>query len=296
MTTRKSSGNICLTDHSAIPYYHPYMNIKSGMSTVAKGLVVGASMLVPGVSGGTTAIILGIYDDLIHAVSGFFRAIRQNALFLLLFCVGAGIGMLLFARAILFAVETWRFPMMYFFIGAIFGSLPMLYKQATVKKFSVLYPIFALLGVAIVLSLGFLPKPEGAFESGGLANIGMTLASGIIIAIALILPGISTSHMLLVLGMYQPTLKAIETLDVAFLLPIVVGVGIGIILTTRLLELALEKFPQFAYFAIMGFVLGSIASPEVFPGIPSGLMILGCLATFAAGYVVIRIVSKFSKE
>jgi len=263
---------------------------------VAKGLVVGASMLVPGVSGGTTAIILGIYDDLIHAVSGFFRAIKQNTLFLLLFCVGAGTGMLLFARGILFAVETWRYPMMYFFIGAIFGSLPMLYKQAKIKKFSVFYPIFALIGIAIVLSLGFLPKPDASLDAGMLARIGMTLASGVIIAVALILPGISTSHMLLVLGMYQPTLTAIETLDVAFLLPIVVGVGIGIILTTRLLELALEKFPQFSYFAIMGFVLGSIVSPEVFPGIPTGIMIPACLATFAAGYIAIRIVSKFNRE
>jgi putative membrane protein len=122
------------------------------------------------------------------------------------------------------------------------------------------------------------------------------LMSGIIIAIALILPGISTSHMLLVLGMYQPTLIAIENLDLAFLIPVVIGVGIGIILTTRLLELALEKFPQFAYFAIIGFVLGSMASPEVFPGFPSGIMIAVCAVTFAAGYVVIRLVSRFSKE
>lgn len=272
------------------------MNITSIVSIILKGLVVGASMLVPGVSGGTTAIILGIYDKLIHAVSGFFRDIKKNFLFLLVFCVGAGVGMLLFARVILFAVETWHLPMMFFFIGAIVGSLPMLYRQAKVTKFSPLYVVFAIVGVAIVLSLGYLPKPDTDFSGGGLSNIAMMLVSGLIIAVALVLPGISTSHMLLVLGMYNSTLTAIETLNVSYLLPIVIGVGVGIILVTKVLEMALNKFPQITYFVIIGFVLGSMASKEVFPGFPRGIEIAVCLATFVAGYAVIRVVSRFSKE
>lgn len=270
--------------------------ISSVISTVSKGLVVGASMLVPGVSGGTTAIILGIYDKLIHAVSAFFRDIKKNLVFLALFCLGAGIGILLFARVILYAVETWHFPMMFFFLGAIVGSVPMLYRQARVTKFSPLYILFALLGVAIVLSLGYLPKPQGDFLAGGISNIAMMLVTGIIIAVALILPGISTSHMLLVLGVYNSTLTAVETLNIAYLLPMVIGVGIGIILTTKLLELALSKFPQFSYFAIIGFVFGSMASREVFPGFPTGLEIPVCLATFAAGFAIIMFVSRFSRE
>jgi putative membrane protein len=272
------------------------MKAKGIFTLIAKGLVVGASMLVPGVSGGTTAIILGIYDKLIRAISGFFRDIRGNLLYLAIFCLGAGAGMLLFARAILFAVESWHFPMMFFFIGAIVGGIPMLYRQAKVKRFSPLFILYAAIGVAIVLSLGYLPKPQTDFSGGGIGNVIMMLVSGIIIAVALVLPGISTSHMLLVLGMYNATLTAIETLNFGYLVPIAAGVGAGIILTTKLLETALEKFPDISYFVIIGFVLGSLVSKEVFPGVPQGIEILVCLLTFAAGYAALRFVSRFSKE
>jgi putative membrane protein len=264
------------------------------VSVLIKGLVVGASMLVPGVSGGTTAIILGIYDKLIHAVSSFFRDIGKNLVFLALFCVGAGVGILLFSRVMLWAVETWELPMMFFFLGAIIGSIPMLYRQAKADRFSVWYVVFALVGVAIVLSLGYLPKPDVGFSGAGMHRVVMLVISGMIIAVALVLPGISTSHMLLVLGMYQTTLDAIKTLNFAWLVPLAIGGLAGIILTTSLIEKALTKYPRISYFFIIGFVLGSII--DVFPGFPSGIGIPVCVATFAAGYAAIRIVSRFSKE
>jgi len=268
----------------------------SFLSTVLKGLAVGASMLVPGVSGGTTAIILGIYDKLIRAVSEFFKNVRANLLFLALFTFGGAIGILLFARVMLYAVETWKFPMMFFFLGAIFGSLPMLYRQAKVERFNALYIVFALLGAAIVLSLSFLPGSQAEFAGSGVAHMLMLFATGVIIAVALVLPGISTSHMLLLLGMYGTTLEAIKTLNLAFLVPIGIGGITGIILTTGLIEKALTRYPRVSYFFIIGFVLGSMASPEVFPGFPTGLAIPVCALTFLAGYFVIRLVSKYSKE
>ena len=186
--------------------------IKSILSTVLKGLVVGASMLVPGVSGGTTCIILGIYDKLIHAVSSFFSDIKHNFALLALFCLGGGIGMILFSRAMLWAVETWKLPMMCFFLGAILGSLPMLYRQAKVDRFKPVYILFAILGFAIVLALQFIPKPESGLAIGGIGQIALLFASGLVIAVALVLPGISTSQMLIVLGMYETTLQAIKPL------------------------------------------------------------------------------------
>jgi putative membrane protein len=262
------------------------------LSTAAKGLVVGSSMLVPGVSGGTTAIILGIYDRLIHAVSSFFGNVRKNLAFLAIFCAGAGLGILLFARFMLWAVETWELPMMFLFLGAIVGSIPMLYAQAKVERFSPLYIVFALAGVAIVLSLGFLPA--GDFSGTGFTHILMLFVSGLIIAVALVLPGISTSHMLLVLGMYETTLEAIKTLNLPFLVPIALGGLAGIILSTALIEKALTRYPRVSYFFIMGFVVGSII--DVFPGYPTGWAIPVCVATFAFGYLAIRFVSKYAKE
>jgi putative membrane protein len=268
--------------------------VKSRISLLIKGLVVGSSMLVPGVSGGTTAIILGIYDKLIHSVSTFFKDIKKNLLFLIIFCIGSGAGILLFARLMLWAVETWKLPMMYFFFGAIAGSIPMLYRQAEVKKFNPLLIVFAIAGFAIVLSLGYLPKPNSNFNGSFICHLLMLFITGIIIAVALVLPGISTSHMLLVLGMYNTTLEAIKTLNFSFLLPIALGVFIGIVLTTSLIEKALTKYPQISYFIIIGFVVGSIIS--VFPGFPSGSGILICILTFVAGFAILLKISKYSND
>jgi len=275
--------------------------IKSILSTILKGLVVGASMLVPGVSGGTTCILLGIYDKLIHAVSSFFSDIKRNFALLALFCLGAGIGMILFSRAMLWAVETWKLPMMCFFLGAIIGSLPMLYRQAKVERFNPAYVLFAVLGFAIVLALQFIPKPEAGLVAGGLGQVALLFASGLVIAVALVLPGISTSHMLIVLGMYETTLQAIKTLNLPYLVPLGLGGLLGIVLITGLIEKALTKFPRVSYFFIIGFVLGSLKfliDPILADssGMPSALELVACAVTLAAGYFAIRVVSKYSKE
>jgi putative membrane protein len=267
---------------------------KTNIGIFLKGLVVGSSMLVPGVSGGTTAIILGIYEKLIHAVSNFLKDIKKNLLFLIIFCIGAGVGILLFARLMLKAVETWELPMMFLFFGAILGSIPMLYRQANVKKFNPLLILFAIAGFAVVLSLSFFLEPASNFSGSSGFQIVMLFVTGMIIAIALVLPGISTSHMLLVLGMYTTTLEAIETLNFGFLIPLALGGIVGIFLTTKIIEKALTKFPQISYFTIIGFVLGSIIS--VFPGFPSGFEIIVCALTFMAGFIALFIVSKYSNE
>jgi len=265
------------------------------LSTAGKGLVVGSSMLVPGVSGGTTAIILGIYDKLIHAVSSFFTDVLKNLIFLGVFCAGAGIGILVFARLMLLAVETWELPMMFLFLGAIIGCVPMLYKQAKVSRFNPVYILFAILGLVLVLSLGYLPKPESEFTGSGVSNMVMLFITGIVIAAAIVLPGISTSHMLLILGMYNTTLEAIKNLNFPYLIPLALGGIAGIFLITSLLEKALSKFPQFSYFMIIGFVLGSII--DVFPGYPVGWQIPVCILTFVIGMALILLMTKpFSKN
>lgn len=268
--------------------------IKKHVGTIVKALVVGSSMLVPGVSGGTTAIILGIYDKLIHAVSTFFKDIKNNLPFLVIFCAGAGLGIVLFSRLMLWAVETWEIPVMFFFFGAIVGSVPMLYRQAKVVKFNPLFLVFAIVGFGIVLSLGYLPKPATSFSGNVVSYILMLIVTGIIIAVGLVLPGISTSHMLLVLGMYNSILEAIKTLHFGFLIPISLSCLAGIFLTTRLIDKALTKFPQFSYFTIIGFVLGSIIS--VFPGFPTGIEIPVCALTFVAGFLILWVVSRYSSD
>ena len=110
--------------------------------TFLKGLWVGGTMTVPGVSGGSMAILLGVYDQLIHAVNSFWKE-KTNLLFLLVFAGGGGLGMLLFSRGLLSLLERYPLPLGYFFLGAVAGGIPLIFRSARVREFSldtVLYP------------------------------------------------------------------------------------------------------------------------------------------------------------
>ena len=96
----------------------------SSISVILKGICVGGTMLVPGCSGGSMAMILGVYDRLVSSVSSFMKHKKESLFFLTLFCLGGGLGMILFARPMLSLMERFEMPMLYFFIGAIAEAFP----------------------------------------------------------------------------------------------------------------------------------------------------------------------------
>ncbi len=262
--------------------------------TILKGMVVGGTMLVPGVSGGSMAIILGIYDRLVSSVSSFFKHKRKSLLFLGTFALGGGLGMLFFAKPLMGLIERFPMPMLYFFLGAVAGSIPLILRQAEIKKFTWRVPVYILLGVAVLFLLSLLPT--GAFDSemkAGAASFLFLMVAGFIAAVALVLPGISVSYLLLLMGLYDETMRAIGELYLPFLIPLGIGLLLGIILTTKLLEQVMTKYPQPTYLVILGFMLGSMT--EVYPGLPSGWEILLCIGTMAAGFFAIYFLSRNEK-
>ena len=257
------------------------------VSNVIKGICVGGSMLIPGVSGGSMAMILGIYNKLISAVSSFFKHKRESIELLGTFALGGLIGILLFAKPLLYLTDKYTFPMMYFFIGAVLGSIPMIYKQAEIKKISIRSVIYILLGLLIILLISLIPKELFNVDlSNGIMDYLLLIIAGIVSAIALVLPGISVSYMLLVLGMYEETIRAIDEFYLPYLIPLGVGLLIGIMLTTKILEKAMNSYREGSYLIILGFVVGSVV--QVFPGIPSGINIVISLFTLFIGYYFIR--------
>ncbi|MBC8537055.1 DUF368 domain-containing protein [Feifania hominis] len=253
------------------------------------GFVIGGSMLVPGVSGGSMAILLGIYDRLLSAVGSFRARPRENARFLALFCAGALAGMVLVARPLLALVELFPRPTLYFFLGVVAGSLPLLVRTARLTRLSWKTVLFPLAGLAVLWALSLLPP---GFAAGGGVSFWKLLLAGAAAAVALVLPGISVSYLFLLLGMYDTVMAAIAALDFALLVPLGVGGVLGIVLTARLLERLLTAHPQASYLTIFGFVLGSIA--EVFPGLPSGWELVVCAATALAGAAAVRLLSRYA--
>ena len=166
----------------------------------------------------------------------------------------------------------------------------MIGRQAQVKKLSWKLPVYIILGALAVWILSVVPTSSTDTESSGFFGSVMLVIAGIIAAVALILPGISVSYLLLVLNLYEETVKAISTLYFPFLIPLAIGFAAGIILTTKLLEMAMERHPQPTYLIILGFMLGAVVN--VFPGIPSLWEIPVCIVTCAAGFAIIYLISK----
>lgn len=281
--------------------------MKDKIDVMYKGLLIGATMLVPGVSGASMAMILGIYKRLLAAVSSFSQNKKENLGFLLLFAGSAVVGMLLLARPILSLLEAYPKPMQCFFIGAVSGGIPVIWKQAQVKKASWKYSIYIAAGLLLTAGISKLPtgilsvpgicSSESLWEEkvltcmkGDVLSSVFLIVVGMIAATALVLPGISISYFLLIMGLYQELMLAISVLDMSFLVPMGIGVLSGILLVTKGLEHILDKYPQAAYLTILGFVIGSVI--EILPALPQGREWILCILAAMAGCFLIANLSE----
>lgn len=268
--------------------------MKKYLLNIFKGLLVGASMLIPGVSGGTMAIILNTYDDLLAAVSHFFQSPKKHFLMLATFSCGGLLGIFLFSKPILTLTERFRFPMLFLFLGAILGGIPALWKKAEIRSFRPYQILWPILGILFVTGLSLIPDTLFTNSGGGFVYLLLLVLAGVLAAVALILPGISLSYMLLVLGLYEPTMTAIHQLDFPFLLPMGLGLAAGTLLMVKALEKAMVSYPKVTYPVIIGFLLGSL--PAVFPGIPTGIDWLICPLTLAAGFSAVWFLSRITSD
>ena len=275
-------------------------NMKDTLYTSACGAWIGGTMTVPGVSGGSMAMILGIYDRLIASVNGILQKgkFKESLLFLIKFLLGAVVGLFLFAKLITLALTYVSIPTRYFFLGAVAGGAPMIFRAAQIRKVGVSVFVYPIVGIVSALLISLIP--EGIFEIDGtgalavLAGVVIQLLGGIVIAIALVLPGISVSQMLLVLGVYEKLTAAVDALDIMTLLsfaPLVIGTVGGILLTTNLIERAMKKYPTATYLIVFGFILGSL--PELFPAqLLTGWNLLFAPLLAILGFFAVFMISK----
>ncbi len=284
-----------------------------------KGFIIGSSMAVPGVSGGTMAIVLGIYDRLLRAISGIRKDFKNNAWFLIRFGIGSGLGLVLLYELIGRLLEIFPIPVSALFFGAVIGGIPTLLSKIKPEKatasFCITSVLWGLLGVAIVLGvanildilkwLGVVAADVTSLVSttGSItvANVLLWVVTGLVISIALILPGISTSHMLIILG-----ITSILSLPLPALLIIAVSLLIGIFSITKPLEWAMNRFTRPTYCVIIGFVIGSlwdIFEEYIIPGFGTlsvwwhwVLTILVAVLLFVGGLLGLLKLSRFSND
>ena len=275
-------------------------------SNILRGFGMGLSDLVPGVSGGTIALLLGIYDDFIRSVSGLFsKRFWPSLRFLLPIVIGMGLAIISFSSLINYLLSEHTIVTMFFFLGLIIGIVPYLLKISNVKEnFDVRHYGLVLLGIVILVVITLL---NGGNKHGGESldlSMGLVVKyfiAGIFASSAMLLPGISGSFMLLVFGAYGTVTFAISEL-VSFnfsALPIILIVGLGIItgflLSSKLIQYLLNHFTYLTYAMILGFVIGSLYA--VFPGLPNsiGEWILA-LITLVIGFAIIFILGNITAK
>jgi putative membrane protein len=263
-----------------------------------KGIAIGISIIIPGVSGGTMAIIVGLYDKIIHAVSAFFKDIRNNFIFLAVIGLGTVSAILGFSQIIKYALDNFRFATIFLFLGIICGGFPVLYKKAEIKKTNIKSVILLLLSVAAVVAMSFLQNDLlNAVTGKGIITTLIIITVGFFTAIAFILPGISGSFFLYVVGLYETTLAAVDirNLDFSYLLPFALGTLIGIIFTAKMLENLLKRYTHATYMVIMGLVAGSAI--VIFKGnIPYGINILVSIIAAITGFFLTHFFTKAGEK
>lgn len=268
--------------------------MKNNIITLLKGLWIGGTMTVPGVSGGTMAMVLGLYDKIIHAVASFRKDMRNNIHFLLWFGLGGAIGFFLFA-ALLLKPLTDAFPTQtqFFFIGAVAGGAPTILQNSGAKKISVKNVSFTLLGAIFVLLIALIPS--GLFSPGEtltFADVLLQFVGGLLISIAFVLPGISVSQMLLMLGLYNGLLTAISSFNLLPYIPLAIGVLAGTVCVAKTMEYMFEKHHTATHMVVFGFLIGSV--PQLLPGtLTTGSNIAVCAVTFAAGFSFIYFLQRW---
>ena len=242
--------------------------MKEKIKNLLVGLALGTANIIPGVSGGTIAMTMGIYERLIGIASNIFKDLKKNIMFLLPIGIGMVLAILLLSKVINYSLENYEFQTVFFFVGLILGGLPFLFKKVTKKSIGVKNVMISVICFALVFSLTFLNEGNNVVNLDAItfSLLIKLFIVGIIAAATMVIPGISGSFVLMLLGYYKPIVETISNLTNFDLLihnglvlgSFGVGIIVGIVLISKAIEFLLKKCPTETYFGIYGIIISSI--------------------------------------
>ena len=272
-------------------------NVREGLGRLGAGAAIGAANTVPGVSGGTIAVITGIYDRLIGAIGDVFSPRwRIHLAFLVPVLLGIALGIGVFAWFIDLGLQHYPEQTAFVFLGLIAGSVPFVYRQVADRPVTLLQILFALIAAALLVLQGITRRsPLGeAIERVTIATVAPLLGSGAIAAATMIIPGVSGSFVLVAIGMYATFLQAVRTANAPVLAVLAVGAAIGIVLVSKGMTFLLGRYRRTTYWVILGLVVGSLVG--VWPGITSIGAAFADLAATAVGASLALALGKGSRS
>src|SRR5699024_10669590 len=246
---------------------------------VLKGMLMGISNIIPGVSGGTMAVSLGIYDDLIFSITRLFKEKKKSIKFLLPLGMGLALGVIFFSYAIEFLLAEYAFITSLAFIGLILGGLPILnqkFQDALKEKSEKIslkhcFVFILFLGLVIGFSLIQESSMNGVLLQFSFETVSILFVLGIIASSTMIIRGVSGSLVLMIFGYYYPLIQLLTSFfhnvlvlnwsglgaDLLLIFPVGLCIIFGIFLISKLIEFLFIKFPSITYSGILGLVIAS---------------------------------------
>lgn len=266
---------------------------------IYRGFMMGTSDLIPGISGGTIAVLLGIYDELISSINKLFsRDWAKQLGFLVPLGIGMGAALKLLSDLMDFLLKNHTEPTYFLFLGLIIGIIPFLFKEADVKStFQTKQYVLLIVGIILIASLTPFKNPD---QGNAIAELSpstyvLLFIGGFLASAAMILPGISGSMVFLILGLYPTVIGALKDLQFDRIAVIGLGVVIGIVLMSKVIHYFLKHYRTSTYALIIGAVIGSIV--VVFPGFAGDTFsLILSIVTFGVGLLIAFLLSKIEHE
>jgi putative membrane protein len=262
-----------------------------------QGAIIGIGGILPGVSGGVLCVIFGLYQPVMQTLSHPFQSLKKYWRLLLPAGLGVAAGFLGLARLTSMLMEKNSEAATCVFIGLILGMIPQLWQEA--GKEGRTKPSVAALFISFAVFLAFFWFIGGGAQLHVEPNIGWYAFCGVAWGISIIVPGMSSSSILLFLGLYQPMLDGVSRLSPAVILPMAVGIAVTVFSLSRLVNYCYQKYYALASHAIIGVILATVIPilPVHFTSAAALLTNLGCIAAGVLAAVVInRVCDRFVRE
>ena len=250
------------------------------LSNCIKGIFIGAGAILPGISSGVICVIFGIYEKILDSILHFFQNLKQNFKFLFPLAVGGFIGVFLFGNLLNYVFYTFPIQTKSIFIGLILGSIPPLLKQFHQgTSFQIKYIPFFLIDLLIGGLSVLLEKHLQLSYSLENVHFLYLFFCGICMSAGVVIPGVSNTVILMLLGVYGIYLSAVSSMFLPVLVPLGFGLIVGSFFFMKLTKFLLDNFYLQTFYAIVGFTVGSIF--VLFPELHSGLDI--CISLLCVG-------------
>lgn len=248
-----------------------------------RGAVIGVAGMLPGVSGGVLAVAMGVYRPVLEALNGLFKSFRRSFLYLMPLGLGGTAGLFLTGWAVEWLLGQFRIGVMWALMGMVLGGLPSLIQEANQRGFKARYLAALLAGGLLIGGTVFLQH----HLTGGQKlpfNGWTSLLCGALMGLGTVIPGLTTSFLMIHLGLYEPLLSAFTGMDIPMLLCAGAGALAVIILLLKAMKRLFDRHYGYAYYGAMGLLLVSVGL--IFPGFDAGWGAAADIAVFAVCFVL----------